>query len=99
MKRVVLALLVALAVLLPTTPALAASDVFHTSFKGQFVRALFDRIDASGCIQTFVDVFAIDRKDKIDLEEPLKTLGTYKVAIKVASGMTPEVTIVVEPKG
>ena len=66
MKRVVLALLVALAVLLPTTPALAASDVFHTSFKGQFVRALFDRIDASGCIQTFVDVFAIDRKDKID---------------------------------
>jgi large subunit ribosomal protein L9 len=40
----------------------------------------------------------IDRH-KIDLEEPLKTLGTYKVAIKVFSGMTPEVTIVVEPKG
>jgi large subunit ribosomal protein L9 len=40
----------------------------------------------------------IDRH-KIDLEEPLKTLGTYKVAIKVASGMTPEVTVVVEPKG
>ncbi len=40
----------------------------------------------------------IDRH-KIDLEEPLKTLGTYKVAIKVFSGMTPEVTVVVEPKG
>jgi large subunit ribosomal protein L9 len=40
----------------------------------------------------------VDRH-KIDLDEPLKTLGTYKVAIKVLSGMTPEVTIVVEPKG
>jgi large subunit ribosomal protein L9 len=40
----------------------------------------------------------IDRH-KIDLEEPLKSLGTYKVAIKVFSGMAPEVTIVVEPKG
>jgi large subunit ribosomal protein L9 len=40
----------------------------------------------------------IDRH-KIDLDEPLKSLGTYKVAIKVFSGMAPEVTIVVEPKG
>jgi large subunit ribosomal protein L9 len=40
----------------------------------------------------------VDRH-KIDLDEPLKTLGTYKVAIKVYSGMTPEVTIIVEPKG
>jgi len=40
----------------------------------------------------------VDRH-KIDLEDPLKTLGTYKVAIKVFTGMTPEVTIVVEPKG
>ena len=40
----------------------------------------------------------IDRH-KIDLEEPLKSLGTYKVAIKVYSGLAPEVTIVVEPKG
>jgi len=40
----------------------------------------------------------VDRH-KIDLDEPLKTLGTYKVAIKVFAGMTPEVTIVVEPKG
>ena len=40
----------------------------------------------------------VDRH-KIDLEEPLKSLGTYKVAIKVFAGMTPEVTIVVEPKG
>jgi large subunit ribosomal protein L9 len=40
----------------------------------------------------------VDRH-KIDLDEPLKTLGTYKVAIKVFTGMTAEVTIVVEPKG
>jgi len=40
----------------------------------------------------------VDRH-KIELDEPLKSLGTYKVAIKVLSGMTPEVTVVVEPKG
>ena len=40
----------------------------------------------------------VDRH-KVDLDEPLKTLGTYKVAIKVASGLTPEVTVIVEPKG
>ena len=40
----------------------------------------------------------IDRH-KIDLEEPLKTLGTYKVAVRVYAGLTPEVTIAVEPKG
>ncbi len=38
-------------------------------------------------------------KHKIDLEQPIKSLGTYKVAIKVTSGLAPEVTIVVEPKG
>ena len=40
----------------------------------------------------------VDRH-KIDLDDPLKSLGTYKVAIKVLSGLTPEVTVVVEPKG
>ena len=40
----------------------------------------------------------IDRH-KIDLDEPLRQLGTYKVAIRVYSEMTPEVTIEVEPKG
>jgi large subunit ribosomal protein L9 len=40
----------------------------------------------------------VDRH-KVDLDEPLKTLGTYKVAIRVYAGMTPEVTIAVEPKG
>jgi large subunit ribosomal protein L9 len=40
----------------------------------------------------------VDRH-KIELDEPLKSLGTYKVAIKVFQGMTPEVTIIVEPKG
>ena len=40
----------------------------------------------------------IDRH-KVDLEEPLKSLGTYKVAVRVFQGMVPEVTVVVEPKG
>jgi len=40
----------------------------------------------------------VDRH-KVDLEHPLKALGTYKVAVKVMAGMTPEVTVVVEPKG
>jgi large subunit ribosomal protein L9 len=38
-------------------------------------------------------------KHKVDLDEPLKMLGTYKVAIKVFPGLTPEVTVAVEPKG
>jgi large subunit ribosomal protein L9 len=41
---------------------------------------------------------AVDRH-KIDLDDPLKSLGTYKVAIKVFAGLTPEVTVIVEPKG
>jgi large subunit ribosomal protein L9 len=40
----------------------------------------------------------VDRH-KIDLDEPLKMLGTYRVAINVFPGLTPEVTIAVEPKG
>ncbi len=40
----------------------------------------------------------VDRH-KIELDEPLKSLGTYKVAVKVLAGMTPEVTVVVEPEG
>ena len=40
----------------------------------------------------------VDRH-KVDLEEPLKSLGTYKVAVKVGPGLMPEVTVVVEPKG
>lgn len=38
-------------------------------------------------------------KHKIELDEPLKSLGTYKVAVRVFAGLTPEVTVVVEPKG
>jgi large subunit ribosomal protein L9 len=40
----------------------------------------------------------VDRH-RIDLDEPLKTLGTYKVAVRVFPGLTSEVTIAVEPKG
>jgi len=38
-------------------------------------------------------------KHKVDLDQPLKSLGTYKVAVKVYPGMTSEVTVIVEPKG
>ena len=40
----------------------------------------------------------IDRH-RIDLDEPLRQLGTYKVAIRVASEIVSEVTVAVEPKG
>jgi large subunit ribosomal protein L9 len=40
----------------------------------------------------------VDRH-KVDLDEPLKQLGTYKVAVHVSPGMSPEVTVAVEPKG
>ena len=40
----------------------------------------------------------VDRH-KVDLDEPLKSLGTYKVAVRVYAGMSPEVTVQVEPKG
>jgi large subunit ribosomal protein L9 len=40
----------------------------------------------------------VDRH-KVELDEPLKSLGTYKVAVKVLPGVSPEVTIIVEPKG
>jgi large subunit ribosomal protein L9 len=40
----------------------------------------------------------VDRH-KIELEDPIRALGTYKVAIRVYPGLTPEVTVVVEPKG
>jgi large subunit ribosomal protein L9 len=41
----------------------------------------------------------VDRH-KIELEDPLKQLGTYKVAVRIHPGLEPtEVTVVVEPKG
>ena len=40
----------------------------------------------------------VDRH-KVDLDEPLKQLGTYKVAVHVFPGLSPEVTVAVEPKG
>ena len=41
----------------------------------------------------------VDRH-RIELEEPLKQLGTYKVAVRIHPALDPaEVTVVVEPKG
>jgi len=42
---------------------------------------------------------AVDRH-KIELEDPLKQLGTYKVAVRIHPALEPaEVTVLVEPKG
>ena len=42
---------------------------------------------------------AVDRH-KIELEDPLRQLGTYKVAVRIHAGLEPaEVTVLVEPKG
>jgi len=70
MKRLFRPLLLAFALLLPATPALAASTVFHFSFKGQGADAFFRSVDSSGCIETFVIVLAIDGKSKIDSQPP-----------------------------
>ena len=40
----------------------------------------------------------VDRH-KVELEQPLKALGTYRVPVKVHAGLVPAVTVVVEPKG
>jgi len=65
MKRLFRPLLLAFALLLPATPVLAANDVFHFSFKGQSADAFFSSTDQTGCIETFVGVFAEDGKIKV----------------------------------
>ena len=37
-------------------------------------------------------------KHLIELEEPIRHLGTYEVPIRLAHGLTPKVTVVVEPQ-
>jgi hypothetical protein len=66
MKRLYRPLFLAFAMLLPATPALAASEVLHFSFQGQSAGAAFESVDSSGCITTTVFVFAADGKVKID---------------------------------
>ena len=59
---------------------------------------LTHRNDVSALETTIRRGIVVDRH-KVDLEEPLRSLGTYKVAVRVYQGMSPEVTIIVEPKG
>ncbi len=60
---------------------------------------LFGSITAKDIADALARRGIVVDRHKVDLDEPLKSLGTYKVAVKVLSGMTPEVTVIVEPKG
>jgi hypothetical protein len=65
MKRLVFAIALLLSMLLTTLPASAAgAQTRHVSFKGQFATAVFDTVDSSGCIETFVTIIAEDRRIK-----------------------------------
>ncbi len=37
-------------------------------------------------------------KRKLELREPLRTLGTHTVAVRLATGLEPEITVVIEPE-
>lgn len=60
---------------------------------------LFGSITAKDIADALARRGIVVDRHKVDLDEPLRSLGTYKVAVKVLSGMTPEVTVIVEPKG
>jgi hypothetical protein len=66
MKRLFRPLILGFAVLLPATPVLAATTVFHSTFKGQAASAFFVSVDPSGCIDTAVSVNAQDEATKVD---------------------------------
>jgi large subunit ribosomal protein L9 len=60
---------------------------------------LFGSITAKDIADALARRGIVVDRHKVDLDEPLRSLGTYKVAVKVLSGMTAEVTVIVEPKG
>ncbi len=66
MKRLFRPLLLGLALLLPANAVLAASTVFHSTFKGQSANAFFVGVDPSGCIETAVSIVAQDESLKVD---------------------------------
>jgi hypothetical protein len=65
MKRFMLAVTLLLNMVVTALPAHAAgAETRHFNFKGQFAEAVFDTVDSSGCIETFVTVIAEDRRIK-----------------------------------
>lgn len=64
MKRPLLSLIAAFAVVAGAGPAQAASETLHFSFKGQFAEAFFSSTDPSGCVATLVFVNAADGRVK-----------------------------------
>jgi hypothetical protein len=65
MKRLVFAVALLLSLLVTALPAHAAgAQTRHFSFKGQFATAVFQTVDSSGCIKTFVTVIAEDHRIK-----------------------------------
>jgi hypothetical protein len=61
MKRLFLILALALTALAATSVSGAAgASSLHFSFKGQFAEAVFDSLDASGCVETFVFVEGVN---------------------------------------
>ncbi|HEY9410077.1 MAG TPA: hypothetical protein VIP77_10905 [Jiangellaceae bacterium] len=62
MRRVLVAAVAALALVVGASPGWAASETIHLSSKGQRAEAFFSSVDPSGCIVTDVFVTANDGK-------------------------------------
>jgi hypothetical protein len=81
MKRRIGPLLLALGLLLPATPVLAASDATHFSFNGQIAFASFASVDPSGCIVTGVNVVAVDGSIKVDGQPPIASETSVQIQV------------------
>jgi len=69
MKRLVLSVAVLLSMLVTALPAHAAgAETLHFSFRGLEAEAFFDSVD--GCVETSVDVFAVDGRTKSGPGQP-----------------------------
>lgn len=67
MKRLMLALVLMLSMLVTALPAHAAgAATFHFNFAGQFAEAYFSSLDSSGCIATSADISAVDGRIKME---------------------------------
>jgi len=60
---------------------------------------LFGSITAAGIAEELSRVIgsSIDKR-KIDLDKPLRQAGNYEISIKLAKGLEPRITVVIEPR-